>query len=317
MPCWWTVSDGLGRGASMGRPGFFRKPDLTGREHREFNDALHRLHLLAGRPSLTVMAREVRGAGISRSSIHDAFSSVRLPQWHVVDALLEILASKAPGLTAEQQLEPMHALWLRAAEAEQSPVKSAAEGMVADVQRSILLFDIEHFSDRDDVEQAYQRRMLYEIADHVLVAAGITEAQRRRADRGDSVMELIDASASLTELLRALITEMPRQLLAVNRAASSSVQIRMRGVLATGRVTIDEHDGWLGSDLNRACRLLDAEFLRNALQEGTNNIALCISDSVYQGTVRHGHPLIPPESFHRVTFDSKEGQMTAWLTSPS
>ncbi|WP_405614492.1 hypothetical protein [Streptomyces sp. NBC_00076] len=263
------------------------------------------------------MAREVRGAGISRSSIHDAFSSVRLPQWHVVDALLEILASKAPGLTAEQQLEPMHALWLRAAEAEQSLVKSAAGAMMADAQRSILLFDAEHYSDRDDVQQAYLRRVLYEIIDHVLAAAGINEAQRRREDRGDSVMELIDASVSLTALLRALITEMPKRLLAVNRALSSGAQVRIRGVLATGHVTIDEYDGWVGSDLNRAWRMLNAEFLRKALQEQTNNIALCISDSVYQGTVRHGRPLIPLESFHRVTFDSRDGQMAAWLTSPS
>ncbi|MER5522760.1 hypothetical protein ACWC2M_02260 [Streptomyces sp. NPDC001761] len=234
-----------------------------------------------------------------------------------MDALIEILASKAPGLTAEQQLEPMHALWLRAAEAEHRSVTSATEVTTADASKAILLFDIERYSDRDDVEQAYLRRVLYEAADHILTTAGISETQRRRADRGDSVMELIDASASITTLLRALLTEMPKRLLAFNRVASSSAQVRMRVVLATGHVTIDEHDGWVGSDLNHACRLLDAQFLRDALREHTKDFALCISDSVYQGTVRQGHPLIPSESFQRVRFDSKEGEMTAWLASPA
>ncbi|MFJ4078433.1 hypothetical protein ACIP2Z_05730 [Streptomyces iakyrus] len=278
------------------------------------------------------MARELLGAGISRSSIHDAFSSVRLPQWHVVDALVEILASKAPGLTAEKQLAAIHALWLRAAEAEQHSVTSAAQTTMTEAEqhsvtpaaqttmteanRAILLLDIDRYSYRDDVEQAYLRRMLYEVADGVLTAAGINETQRRRADRGDSLMELIDASTSIKELLRALLTEMPQQLRAYNRLASSSAQVRLRGVLDMGHVAIDQHDGWVGSDLNHACRLLDAPFLRDALREHTNDFALCISESVYHGTVRHGHPVIRPERFHRMSFDGKHGQMTAWLAAP-
>ena len=139
--------------------------------------------------------------------------------------------------------------------------------MTDPVSRTILLLDIEKYSDRDDVEQAYLRRMLYDITDRALESAGIDETLRLRADRGDSVMELIDANASVTALLRALLTEVPAQLRAVNRMASSSAQIRLRGVVATGYVAVDEHDGWVGSDLNHACRLLDAELLRAALRE--------------------------------------------------
>ncbi|MGW7529698.1 hypothetical protein [Streptomyces sp. NPDC054783] len=262
------------------------------------------------------MARELREAGVSRSSIHDAFSSTRLPQWHVVDALIEILASKAPGLTVEQQLGPVHALWLRAAEAEQRPVARPTQNTTVAENRTILLFDIEHFSDRDDVEQAYLRRALYDIADRMLAAAGIDETRRQREDRGDSVMEIIDPSASALMLLQVLLSEMPHQLRAINRMASSSAQFKLRGVLATGHVALNEHNGWVGSDLNHACRLLDAQFLRDALREPDNDFALCLSDSMYQGTVRHGHLGIPPASFHRVAVNGKDGQVTAWLTTP-
>ncbi|WP_406104657.1 hypothetical protein OG698_21055 [Streptomyces sp. NBC_01003] len=129
------------------------------------------------------------------------------------------------------------------------------------VSRTILLFDIERFSDRDDVEQACLRRMLYAIADRTLEAAGIDETLRMRADRGDSVMELIEACASVTGLLRALLTEVPAQLRAVNRMASRSAQIRLRGVVATGFVAVDPLDGWsaptsttpAGSSTHRCC----------------------------------------------------------------
>ncbi|MGW1501253.1 hypothetical protein ACWCQW_22190 [Streptomyces mirabilis] len=188
--------------------------------------------------------------------------------------------------------------------------------MTDPVSRTILLLDIEKYSDRDDIEQAYLRRMLYDVADRTLERAGIDERLRLRADRGDSVMELIDANASVTALLRALLTEVPTQLHAVNRMASSSAQIRLRGVVATGYVAVDEHDGWVGSDLNHACRLLDAQLLRAALRERRDDFALCVSESVHTGIVRHGHAGIPAEDFHAVTVDSKNGPLRAWLHGP-
>ncbi|MCX5050402.1 MULTISPECIES: hypothetical protein [unclassified Streptomyces] len=184
------------------------------------------------------------------------------------------------------------------------------------VSRTILLLDIERYSDRDDVEQAYLRRMLYDITDRTLAAAGIDETLRLRADRGDSVMELIDASAPVTALLRSLLTQVPAQLRAVNRMASSSAQIRLRGVVATGWVAVDEHDGWVGSDLNHACRLLDAQILRAALRERTDDFALCVADPLYAGVVRHDHTGIPKAEFHAVTVDSKNGPLKAWLHGP-
>ncbi|MFE4701639.1 hypothetical protein ACFRIC_31705 [Streptomyces sp. NPDC056738] len=188
--------------------------------------------------------------------------------------------------------------------------------MTDPVSRTILLLDIEKYSDRDDVEQAYLRRMLYDITDRALESAGIDERLRLRADRGDSVMELIDANASVTALLRTLLTEVPDLLRAVNRTASSSAQIRLRGVVATGYVAVDEHDGWVGSDLNHACRLLDAGLLRAALRERPDDFALCVSEGVHAGIVRHDHPGIPAQDFHAVTVDSKNGPLRAWLHGP-
>ncbi|MEU8979086.1 hypothetical protein ACFVXW_39685 [Streptomyces sp. NPDC058251] len=188
--------------------------------------------------------------------------------------------------------------------------------MTDPVSRTILLLDIEKYSDRDDVEQAYLRRMLYDITDRALEGAGIDERLRLRADRGDSVMELVDAGASVTALLRALLTEVPAQLRAVNRMASSSAQIRLRGVVATGYVAVDDLGGWVGSDLNHACRLLDAQLLRAALRERADDFALCVSESVHAGIVRHGHPGIPAEDFHPVTVQSKNGPLRAWLHGP-
>ncbi|WP_329614447.1 hypothetical protein OG244_15795 [Streptomyces brevispora] len=181
------------------------------------------------------------------------------------------------------------------------------------VNSTILLLDIEKFSDRDDVEQAYLRRMLFDLTDRALLAAGIEMTLRQRADRGDSVMELIDSNASSTTLLRTLLSFVPAELRAMNRTASSSAQMRLRGVVASGYVAVDGSGGWVGSDLNHACRLLDAEVLRDALRERSGAFALCVSETVYRGVVRHNHPGVPADEFQAVTVDSKNGPLSAWL----
>ncbi|MET3986396.1 hypothetical protein [Streptomyces sp. PvR034] len=178
---------------------------------------------------------------------------------------------------------------------------------------SILLVDTERFSDRDDVQQAYLRRMLYGIVDRTLLTAGIDQTLRMRADRGDAITELIDSAVPLPPLLRTLLTAIPAELRSVNRLAADSAQIRLRLVLATGFVLIDEYGEGVGSDLNQAYRLLDGDPLRAALRESTDDYALCVSESVHAGIVRHDHTGVPADRFHQVTMASKNGPLTAWL----
>ncbi|MFD7651290.1 hypothetical protein ACFV5M_27080, partial [Streptomyces albidoflavus] len=184
------------------------------------------------------------------------------------------------------------------------------------VNRTMLLVDIEKFSDRDDVEQAFLRRMLYDVVDRTMERAGIDETLRLRADQGDSVMEFIDPNVPVPQVLRSVISELPAQLKAVNRMASRGAQMRLRTVVASGFIALDERGIWVGGDLNHACRLLDADLLRAALRERPGDVALCVSQSVWTGIVRHHHLGIPAEEFHEVTLASKNGPLPAWLLGP-
>ncbi|MEU6842595.1 hypothetical protein ABZ930_12090 [Streptomyces sp. NPDC046716] len=185
--------------------------------------------------------------------------------------------------------------------------------MTDPMHRTILLFDIERFGTRDDVEQAYLRRLLYEVVDSTLLKADIHETARLRADRGDSVMELVDAQASVPTLVKTLLTETPALLHSKNRLMAASAQMRLRIVLSSGYVAVDELDGWVGSDLNHAVRLLDSDPLRDALKQREEASVLCVSDGIYRGVVRHGPLGVRPDDFHRITVETKEGPTVAWL----
>ncbi|MFD9037228.1 hypothetical protein [Streptomyces bottropensis] len=104
----WTVLDG--RENVVSRP--FKKPRLPPGALRELNEALHRLHLLAGWPSSPTMARE---STYSKSTIHAAFRSTDLPKLEVVRELADWLAGEA-GRDREQEVSHFNELWVSAAQ---------------------------------------------------------------------------------------------------------------------------------------------------------------------------------------------------------
>lgn len=115
------------------------------------------------------------------------------------------------------------------------------------VHHTILLFDIERFGGRDDVEQTFLRRKLYDIVEDTLVSAGVEQTQQYREDRGDGLIALISSEISKAALLRTLLTTTPGLLHHYNRLAASSTQMRLRIVLASGEVAHDPREGVTGA----------------------------------------------------------------------
>ena len=111
--------------------------------------------------------------------------------------------------------------------------------MTDPVYRTILLFDIEQYGSRDNVEQAFLRRVLYDVVDATLLSAAVDETARLRADRGDSVMELIDTATPVPVLVKTLLTETPALLHNKNRLLATSARMRLRIVLSSGYVAVD------------------------------------------------------------------------------
>lgn len=186
------------------------------------------------------------------------------------------------------------------------------------LNRTILLLDVERFSTRDDVVQAVLRRTLGTVVDETLAAADVEPRQQYREDRGDGLIVLISGDVPKTALLRALLSSTPELLHSYNRLAAPGARLRLRMVLSAGEVADDRRPGvaggLVGHDLNQAFRLLDAQSLRTALAQRTTEASvLCVSQGIYEGIVRHGHTGVRPESFHHVRFDTKDGELTAWL----
>lgn len=83
---------------------------------RVLNDTLHGLHARAGLPSLGDLVRSIGHGVVSRSRVHEAFAGERVPDWGLLELLVEQLALKVPGgPRPDDEVRRFHALWLTAA----------------------------------------------------------------------------------------------------------------------------------------------------------------------------------------------------------
>ncbi|MGW7724914.1 hypothetical protein ACWGJ6_16360 [Streptomyces canus] len=234
-----------------------------------------------------------------------------------MDALLEILASRAPSLTAEQQLEAIHALWLRAAEAEQSALTSSNPVEGRQAKGWALLLDVERFASHSDAVQMQIRQAVYDFSDAVLASAGVDKAHRHRTDRGDSLLELIDGNFPLVPVLRSLLLRGPIQLHETNRIMPTSMLVRLRIVVAMVRFEIDSvtAHGWQSQELNDATRLLDSYSFRQAMHERTDAMVLAVTDPLYPEVVEPLPAGVLPAVFDEIIVDGKNGPRVAWRTA--
>jgi hypothetical protein len=180
----------------------------------------------------------------------------------------------------------------------------------------ILVVDIESFGSRTNPVQKHLRAQLYRIIREAMAEMGVTMAELPVSDRGDGAFWLLPASASKVDLTERFITALRTRLEAYAQVSNLRAALRLRVVLHAGEVASDEQ-GWVGEDLNTACRLVDLQELRDTLAANPRSrLVLAVSDSWYSAVVRHDYPGIDRAAFWPVPFHAKEVRQTAWLNLP-
>jgi hypothetical protein len=182
---------------------------------------------------------------------------------------------------------------------------------------AILVVDIESFGRRRNPVQELLRTRLYAIVEDSLVDSGLGNVDAVPcSDRGDGAFWLLPPSISKVNLSGSFINALNARLAEHARVCQPEAAMRLRVALHAGEVSHDQH-GWVGADLNTACRLVDLPDLRSALASApASGLALAISDSWYQAIVRHDYPGTGRDSFRDVPFVAKEIRQRAWIRVP-
>jgi tetratricopeptide (TPR) repeat protein len=185
------------------------------------------------------------------------------------------------------------------------------------VHRNILAVDIEGFGrqERDDPGRIGMREALFAVLAEGLELAGIDRGQWEQSDLGDGILVLISPEVSKVRLIDPLIGEVTFALQRYNDTAGPASRMRLRAVIHAGEV-VRHKQTHVGSDLNYAFRLLDSETLRRWLADSTTDLALMVSDPIYQGVIRHGWGRISVTSYRQVLVTAKDLSAHAWVHVP-
>lgn len=180
-----------------------------------------------------------------------------------------------------------------------------------------MAVDIERFGDphRDDRSGRAVIEAFYRLLRGAFAASSVPWEECRIEDRGDGAIIFVPARFATVRLLNPLLGWLSTAMADHNRSAALEARLRLRLALHHGTVLPTDYSH-TGNNVVLTCRLLDSAPLRTALAHSPGNLAVIVSEHVYDNLVRHGHAGIDPAAYHPVTVAVKRTRARAWVHLP-
>jgi len=185
-----------------------------------------------------------------------------------------------------------------------------------DVHQTICTVDIAGYGGMDRTRPNYValRAGMYASVEHAFDESGIPWAECFQQDVGDSILVLAPPTIPKGAFAGPLPTALRAALCAHNEAHPPEEQIQLRLALHAGEVTYDRY-GVAAQAIIHACRLLNAQQLKDELASSSATLAMIVSDWFYTDVIRH-HPEHEPDAYRRVKVAVKETSSLGWIRLP-
>lgn len=184
------------------------------------------------------------------------------------------------------------------------------------MHQTICTVDIAGYGSMDRTRPNYValRAGMYASVQQAFAEAGIPWNECFQQDVGDSILALAPSTVPKGAFAGLLPTALVTALGVHNAVHPPEERIRLRLALHAGEVTRDEY-GVAAPAVIHACRLLDAQPLKDALAGSPGVLAMIVSDWFYTDVIRH-HGEYAPEDYRRISVDVKETNGVGWIRLP-
>jgi hypothetical protein len=185
--------------------------------------------------------------------------------------------------------------------------------------RLCLVTDIAGYSAHTVPERADAERRLVFVQHFALVHARAYRVQPLpREDRGDGQLVLLPPRLDPTTAIPALVAGLRHGLHVANSDLGPFGRLRVRVSMAQGAIQHRAPLGPRGDAVISACRLSEAETLREALRRRSEaDLAFTVTDDLYRDVIRHDFGSLPSAEFTQVKVSVKEYDGTAWTYLPA
>jgi class 3 adenylate cyclase len=187
----------------------------------------------------------------------------------------------------------------------------------------IIAWDVVGSTNRTDSAKAYLRSDMYRLIHAALLKSRITEGLRKNLDRGDGAITLVKQTDDVpkTALLHIFVPTL-YDLLVKHANKHPERALQMRVAIHSGEVHFDEQgpfgEGAFGEAIDVTCRLVEAQVLKDRLQQSEAPLVLAVSDHIYRTIVWHGYRGIDRRSFESIIAFEVSGQPhVGWVQTPA
>jgi hypothetical protein len=185
--------------------------------------------------------------------------------------------------------------------------------------RLCLVTDIAGYSGHTVPERADAEHRLMRVQNFALAHARAYRVQSLpRENRGDGQLLLLPPLLDPTTAIPALVAGLRHALHLANSDLGLFGRLRIRVSLAVGAIQQRAPLGPQGNALITACRLNDAEQLKQALTQRTDaDLAFIVPDDLYRDVIRHDFGSLRSAEFTKLKIAAKGYTGPAWMYLPT
>jgi hypothetical protein len=178
-------------------------------------------------------------------------------------------------------------------------------GNVRLMYRLVVAVDVEKYSTRDAREQLRAQTELQRILNVAAQNTGLDQREWYEQVSGDGELVVLPEDVDVSAVVGDFTCQLERMLAEYNRRAVTQTPLRLRVAMHHGTLAPGPF-GPAGDAPIVVSRLLDAKPLRRLLAEQQDrDLALIVSQSLYQDVVRTGFCSLDPEEFQPVRVNAK------------
>ncbi|MUN35463.1 cyclic nucleotide-binding domain-containing protein [Actinomadura litoris] len=179
---------------------------------------------------------------------------------------------------------------------------------------TIVFTDIAGFSDvvhRDDPARLEMRGWMYGFLRQAFEESHVPWTMCHREDRGDGALIIVPPDTPTTAVIDPMVARLAALLNGHNRRSSRAVRMQLRLALNVGPVVQDE-EGVSGWALIQTSRLLDAQILKDRLEETGADLGFIASSFVYESVIAH-HRHMNAAEYELVRCRVKQTDVQGWM----
>ncbi|KXK60946.1 hypothetical protein AWW66_16095 [Micromonospora rosaria] len=176
--------------------------------------------------------------------------------------------------------------------------------------------DAESYGRRSDWAQGELQARLVALLDGAAVAAGLDRSGWVTQGSGDGELAFAPVGGSEPRIVDDFVRHLDAELSRLNRLRVDTERLRLRLAVHQGAVRPGPN-GHVGKAVVTVSRLVNSTPLRRALAAFPGaNLAMILSDDVFQSLVVGEHTTYQADAFREVAVVEKEYRASAWLRVP-